>query len=111
MEELLRNPLKLYRDALRLALYLSGECVRRCVQGLILTPVSCARSSAKNEVPQAGLVAQVRASFRKHQHETDPEKVNAARLAAVRGLHSFLMSEATDMAKKGASPYAPEDAP
>ena len=88
MEELLRNPLKLYRDALRLALYLS----------------------AKNKVPAAGMVAQVRASFRKHAHETDPEKINAARLAAVRGLHSFLMSEATDMARKGASPYAPEDA-
>ena len=77
---------QLYRDALRLALYLSH----------------------KNGTRSSPLIAEVRATFRANAKETDPQRIEAQRRAAVSGLHSFLMSEATERAKAGADPFAPE---
>lgn len=88
MEELLRNPLKLYRDCLRIARLLA----------------------AKQRRPEATAAKRlVQQTWRQHQREADPEKVTALRVAAVRGLHNFLMHEAASAAKAGVAPFAPED--
>jgi len=51
---------------------------------------------------------EVRAAFEARRRETDPERVKEARHAAVTALHRFLMVEATERAKAGAEPFAPE---
>ena len=87
MDELLHNPLKLYRDCLRIARLLAAKQRR---------PEATA---AKSLVQQ---------TWRQHQREENPEKVKALRVAAVRGLHNYLMFEAARAAKAGVAPFAPE---
>jgi hypothetical protein len=42
----------------------------------------------------------VRIAFRRHQHEADPDKVLAAKEAAVRGLSNYMFIEAQRLAKE-----------
>jgi hypothetical protein len=49
---------------------------------------------------RATLREQVRIAFRRHQHEADPDKVLAAKKAAVRGLSNYMFIEAQRLAKE-----------
>ncbi|GMH36206.1 hypothetical protein BSKO_04074 [Bryopsis sp. KO-2023] len=67
---------KLYRDCLRTALHLGTK-----------------------EGNTKALVASVRRSFRKHDGETDPQKIEKLKESAVRGLTNYLFLEAQKMAR------------
>jgi len=67
---------KLFRDSMRLAGYLG----------------------AKNGNAKV-LREQVRQKFKKHMHETDPEKVEQLKKDAVRGLSNYLFYEAQRLAE------------
>eukprot|EP00803_Ostreobium_quekettii_P011599 evm.model.scf_778.4 EVM.evm.TU.scf_778.4 scf_778:35356-36108(-) len=69
---------KLYRDCLRLAQYLGSK------QG-----------------NTAALVSEIQATFRKNKGEKDPDKIEAMKEAAIRGLMNYTFHEATRMAKVG----------
>ena len=84
---LLENPLKLYRDCLRLADFLAKK------QGF----------------PREALRAQVTAPWRRNQHEKDPETYMRQRESAVRGLSNYMMYEASQGAMDGAPAFVPED--
>jgi len=103
---LLENPLKLYRDCVRLADFLAHK------QGW----------------PRDALRATVREPWRRHMGETDPEKVVKLREGAIRGLSNYMMCvtmevcetvrltggdarryEASRGAMEGAPVFAPDD--
>jgi hypothetical protein len=88
MRVLLDNPIKLYRDCMRLADYLAHK------QGF----------------PRDTMRATVRAPWRKHQNETDTEEIMRHREAAVRGLSNYMTYEASKGAMEGVPAFAPEDA-
>eukprot|EP00889_Picochlorum_renovo_P005596 jgi/Picre1/32626/NNA_007972.t1 len=69
--------IKLYRDCLRLADYISTKGGNRLV-----------------------LRTQVREAFRKNKDETDPEEIEKQKDAAVRGLSNYMFFEAQRMAKE-----------
>ena len=71
---LLNQPLKLYRDCLRLADYLAH----------------------KQSVPRFALREQVRQVWRKNQYLLDAEEIQKAREAALRGLSNSMMHFATE---------------
>lgn len=71
--------IKLYRDCLRLADYISLQGGNR-----------------------QALRAQVRLAFRKNQHETDSKKIEEQKEAAIRGLSNYMFHEAQRMAKEEA---------
>ena len=73
-EFLLNQPLKLYRDCLRLADYLAF----------------------KQSVPRFALREQVKHVWRKNQFLTDANEIRTAREAAVRGLSNSMMHFATE---------------
>ena len=73
-EFLLNQPLKLYRDCLRLADYLAH----------------------KQSVPRFALREQVRHVWRKNQCLIDAEEIQKAREAALRGLSNSMMHFATE---------------
>jgi len=73
-EFLLNQPLKLYRDCLRLADYLAF----------------------KQSVPRFALREQVKHVWRKNQFLTDTNEIRTAREAAVRGLSNSMMHLATE---------------
>jgi len=73
-EFLLNQPLKLYRDCLRLADYLAH----------------------KQSVPRFALREQVRHVWRKNQYLIDAEEIQKAREAALRGLSNSMMHFATE---------------
>ena len=73
MRVLLDNPIKLYRDCMRLADYLAHK------QGF----------------PRDTMRATVRAPWRKHQNETDTEEIMRHRESAVRGLSNYMTYEAS----------------
>jgi hypothetical protein len=73
-EFLLNQPLKLYRDCLRLADYLAF----------------------KQSVPRFALREQVRQVWRKNQFLIDANEIRAAREAALRGLSNSMMHFATE---------------
>jgi len=73
-EFLLNQPLKLYRDCLRLADYLAF----------------------KQSVPRFALREQVRQVWRKNQFLIDANEIRAAREAALRGLSNSMMNFATE---------------
>jgi hypothetical protein len=73
-EFLLNQPLKLYRDCLRLADYLAF----------------------KQSVPRFALREQVRQVWRKNQFLIDASEIRAAREAALRGLSNSMMHFATE---------------
>jgi len=73
-EFLLNQPLKLYRDCLRLADYLAF----------------------KQSVPRFALREQVRTIWRKNQFLIDAEEIQNAREAALRGLSNSMMHFATE---------------
>ena len=73
-EFLLNQPLKLYRDCLRLADYLAF----------------------KQSVPRFALREQVKHVWRKNQFLTDTNEIRTAREAAVRGLSNSMMHFATE---------------
>jgi len=73
-EFLLNQPLKLYRDCLRLADYLAH----------------------KQSVPRFALREQVRQVWRKNQFLLDAEEIQKAREAALRGLSNSMMHFATE---------------
>lgn len=73
-EFLLNQPLKLYRDCLRLADYLAH----------------------KQSVPRFALREQVRQVWRKNQYLFDAEEIQKAREAALRGLSNSMMHFATE---------------
>ena len=73
-EFLLNQPLKLYRDCLRLADYLAH----------------------KQSVPRFALREQVRHVWRKNQYLLDAEEIQKAREAALRGLSNSMMHFATE---------------
>ena len=73
-EFLLNQPLKLYRDCLRLADYLAF----------------------KQSVPRFALREQVRQIWRKNQFLIDTEEIQKAREAALRGLSNSMMHFATE---------------
>ena len=79
MRVLLDNPIKLYRDCMRLADYLAHK------QGF----------------PRDTMRATVRAPWRKHQNETDTEEIMRHREAAVRGLSNYMTYEASKGAMEG----------
>jgi len=85
---LLENPLKLYRDCIRLADFLANK------QGF----------------PRRVLRQQVTQPWRTHQHETDEALILAHREAAVRGLSNYMMYEASKGAMDGVKPFLDEDA-
>jgi hypothetical protein len=85
---LLENPLKMYRDCIRMADFLANK------QGL----------------PRQVLRQQVTAPWRRHQHETDEALILQHREAAVRGLTNYMMLEAGVGAKDGVKPLVDEDA-
>ena len=87
MKFLLENPLKLYRDCIRLADFLAH----------------------KQGYPRDVLRATVRAPWRQNQGETDPEKIVDQREAAIRGLSNYMMYEASKGAMEGVPAFAPED--
>lgn len=87
MQFLLDNPLKLYRDCMRLADLLA----------------------AKQGYPRDVLRATVRAPWRANQKETDVEKVEAQRAAAVRGLSNYMMYEASRGAMEGVPAFVKDD--
>mmetsp|Transcript_2449 Transcript_2449/g.7071 ORF Transcript_2449/g.7071 Transcript_2449/m.7071 type:complete len:91 (+) Transcript_2449:138-410(+) len=72
------STLKLYRDALRLADYLSRKQGNRAV-----------------------LRDQVRQAFRTNMDETDPQKIEAMRKSAIQGLSNYMFYEAQRMVKDG----------
>ena len=84
---LLENPLKLYRDCMRLADFLAH----------------------KQGHSRDALRATVRAPWRMHRDERDPEKVVALRESAVRGLSNYMMYEASQGAMAGTPAFAKED--
>ncbi len=88
MRVLLDNPIKLYRDCMRLADYLAHK------QGF----------------PRDTMRATVRAPWRKHQNETDTEEIMRHREAAVRGLSNYMTYEASKGAMEGVPAFEPEDA-
>lgn len=88
MRVLLDNPIKLYRDCMRLADYLAHK------QGF----------------PRDTMRATVREPWRKHQQETDPAEIMRHREAAVRGLSNYMTYEASKGAMEGVPAFAPEDA-
>ncbi|KAI3432687.1 hypothetical protein D9Q98_004230 [Chlorella vulgaris] len=69
--------LKLYRDCLRLADYISTQGGSRRV-----------------------LREQVRQAFKKNKEESDPVKIEEQKEAAVRGLSNYMFHEAQRMAKE-----------
>lgn len=69
--------IKLYRDCLRLADYISTQGGNRRV-----------------------LRDQVRQAFRKNKDETDPQKIEEQKEAAVRGLSNYMFHEAQRLAKE-----------
>jgi hypothetical protein len=87
MKFLLENPLKLYRDCIRLADFLAH----------------------KQGYPRDVLRATVRAPWRQNQRETDPEKIVDQREAAIRGLSNYMMYEASKGAMEGVPAFAPEE--
>ncbi|KAK9833207.1 hypothetical protein WJX74_010449 [Apatococcus lobatus] len=68
--------LKLFKDCLRLADYVGSQ-------------------GGNQEV----LKQQVRVQFRRHAGETDPQKIEEHKEAALRGLSNYMMHEAQRMAK------------
>lgn len=86
MAFLLANPLKLYRDCVRLADVLARK------QGW----------------PRDALRATVREPWRRHANETDPEKITKLREGAIRGLSNYMMYEASRGAMEGTPAFAPE---
>ncbi len=86
---LLENPLKLYRDCMRLADLLAHT------QGH----------------PRETLRATVRAPWRRHLNETDPARVMELREGAVRGLSNYMMYEASRGAMEGVPAFVAEEAP
>lgn len=83
---LLENPLKLYRDCIRLADLLA----------------------AKQGHPRETLRATVRAPWRRHQKESDPARVMELREGAVRGLSNYMMYEASRGAMEGVPAFVAE---
>jgi hypothetical protein len=83
---LLENPLKLYRDCIRLADLLA----------------------AKQGHPRETLRATVRAPWRRHQKERDPARVMELREGAVRGLSNYMMYEASRGAMEGVPAFVAE---
>ena len=84
---LLENPLKLHRDCMRLADFLAH----------------------KQGHSRDALRATVRAPWRTHRDERDPEKIVALRENAVRGLSNYMMYEASRGAMAGTPAFAKED--
>mmetsp|Transcript_11732 Transcript_11732/g.19925 ORF Transcript_11732/g.19925 Transcript_11732/m.19925 type:complete len:95 (-) Transcript_11732:504-788(-) len=73
----IRNPVQLYRDCLRLVDYVSTK------QGGLAT-----------------LRQQVRSTFDANRNLTDPQAIDTAKEAAIRGLSNFFVHEAQVLAKK-----------
>lgn len=71
---------KLFRDSLRLCDYVAS------------------RTGIANH--KAALRKEVRTSFKKHMHETDPAKIEEHKEAAVRGLSNYMFHEAQRMSKE-----------
>ncbi|GAQ91303.1 hypothetical protein KFL_007610060 [Klebsormidium nitens] len=74
--EIAENAVRLYRDCLRMADYLGRKQGNRAV-----------------------LREQVRLQFKKNMDERDPDKIQAQKEAAVRGLSNYMVFEATRMAR------------
>jgi hypothetical protein len=72
---------KLYRDCLKLAEYIGSQ------------------SPANKAVVAQSLKRNIRTEFRRNQHETDPQKIDECKEAAVRGLSNYMFHEAQRMAK------------
>ncbi|KAL4423768.1 hypothetical protein ABPG75_001069 [Micractinium tetrahymenae] len=70
-------PVQLYRDCLRLADYISTQGGNRRV-----------------------LRDQVRQAFKKNKDETDPQRIEEQKEAAVRGLSNYMFHEAQRLAKE-----------
>ena len=87
MRVFLDNPLKLYRDCMRLADLLAH----------------------KQGYPRDAMRATVRAPWRQHQHETDPAEITRHREAAVRGLSNYMTYEASKGVMEGVPAFVPED--
>mmetsp|Transcript_33803 Transcript_33803/g.46812 ORF Transcript_33803/g.46812 Transcript_33803/m.46812 type:complete len:92 (-) Transcript_33803:134-409(-) len=77
MSKDIKNALQLYRDCLRLADYVSLKQGNR-----------------------AALRQELRRSFEQHRGLTDPQAIDNAKDAAVRGLRNFFVHEAQNLAKK-----------
>eukprot|EP00897_Mesotaenium_endlicherianum_P007815 jgi/Mesen1/7061/ME000369S06384 len=54
--------------------------------------------NARRQGNRGVLLEQVRSQFKKNMHETDPEKIQEQKSAAVRGLSNFMFFEAARMA-------------
>ena len=74
----IRNPIQLYRDCLRLVDYVS------------------IRQGNRQTLRQ-----QVRATFEANRNLSDPEAIEKAKEAAIRGLSNFFVHEAQALAKEG----------
>lgn len=83
---MLENPLKLYRDCVRVADHLAR-----------------ARGSSRH-----ALRAVVREPWRRHASERDPAVILKLREDAIRGLSNYMMYEASRGATAGAPAFAPE---
>ena len=87
LEFLLEQPLKLYRDCMRVADFLAH----------------------KQGYPRDVLRATVREPWRRHMHERDPEKIGKLREGAIRGLSNYMMYEASRGGMEGTPAFAPEE--
>jgi len=87
MQFLLDNPMKLYRDCLRVA-----DALAR-------------RQGYSRET----LRANVRAPWRANQRENDEGKINALREGAIRGITNYMMHEAARGAMEGVPAFVAED--